>query len=149
VGISKTKQAIMKVKDDRFLIILFSSSGDLIEIKEIDIPEAMLSLRHQKQYDLQKMHDLIEEEVNLWRNRFDLKDGRIYVKRFWISDKGIGIDDWPFSIQEYIMEPEKFTPEEKEELEEELQGWKEEGDLYVFSWDNEFYVDGNGRIVSS
>jgi hypothetical protein len=145
VGRSEAKQAIMGLLGKKFCVIVFSDEGDLIEVQEQ--PLAALPSPSRGADELDWLHGIVEREVAESRAKHGLADEAIRVKRFRLSKLQAGIDDLPDDLQEYIANRGLSSPTE-EDLEEALQGWKEES-LFVFWWGQSFYVDGEGAVTSS
>jgi hypothetical protein len=91
---------------------------------------------------------LVDEAVAHFREENELADIPIRVKRFRLPKLQVGIDDLPDDLQEYVANYRSYDPAENADLEEALQGWKEES-LFVFWWGQSFYVNTEGVVTSS
>ena len=50
--------------------------------------------------------------------------------------------------REAIERPERFHPAELEEIYNDIQGWIDDG-FFVLCWNEDYYADANGKVVSS
>jgi hypothetical protein len=72
----------------------------------------------------------------------------IRVKQFFIQDHHLGIQDYPSTFQEVLETPSDFDEEEVEDLRKDLKTW-ERSRQFVLHWNNEYYLNEDGRVVSS
>ncbi len=130
----------------RFCVIVFSEMGDLIEVQEWPVvlpPPA--TFRHAGELD-DWLYGIVEREVTQVRTQEGLADETIRVKRFRLPKLQVGIDDLPDDLQEYVAN--RGSSPTEEDLEEGLEGWKEES-LFIFWWDADYYVNDQGLVTSS
>src|SRR5262249_29512776 len=145
VGRSEAKQAIMGLLGTKFCVMLFSDEGDLTEVQER--PLTTLPSQSGCASELGWLREIVEKEVAKVRTQLGLSDEPIRVRRFRFPKLQAGIDDLPDDLQEYIANRDPSAHEE-EDLEEALEGWKEES-LFVLWWGASLYVDGKGVVTSS
>lgn len=146
VGRTETKQVISGLLGAMFCSIVFDDKGELTEVQErpLAVPLASPELG-----ELGVLQDLVASEVERVRNEQGLTDETIHIRRFRLPKLQAGIDDLPDDLQEYITSRDISSPKD-EDLEEAIEGWKEEESLFVFWWGSEdFYVDGDGMVTSS
>jgi len=145
VGRSEAKQAIMGLLGETFKAIMFSDKGDFIEVQEW--PLALPSSPTRSADELDWLEEVVEREVVQVRTQLGLADETIHIKRFRLPKLQAGVEDLPDDLQEYLTN-RGLSGSTEVDLEEALEGWKEES-LFVFWWDQSFYVDSEGAVTSS
>jgi hypothetical protein len=83
-----------------------------------------------------------------WLASQGFKSQSIAVKRFYLPKLNVGVKQLTDSMREAIENPEQFHPAELEEIYSEIPGWVEAG-LFVLCWNEDYYVDRSGQVVSS
>jgi hypothetical protein len=51
-------------------------------------------------------------------------------------------------VQEYLESPESFSPEEQENLAEDLAAWRRKG-YFALVWNEEYWLSRDGRVVAT
>jgi len=146
VGRSEAEQAIFGYINNKLLHITFSPAGDLIAVREaIFQPQ---NLAPSSELTLEKLHEAIDTQAMRYRKMRRLKDACIHIKRFSLPRYNIGIRDVSDDLETFIFDPGSYDLADRIDLGETLQAWKEES-LFVFWWDEDFYVDSEGLVSSS
>jgi hypothetical protein len=149
VGRSDSKQVLIGLIGNDLAVIGFDTEG-----KCLGFQEPLLSVRDYarstggQELQEQQLRSEIERQVRLYRDRMGLADEDIHVKRFRFPDVNVGVDDLPDDIQDYLLNTTAFNERDRADLEDTLEGWKEE-DLFVFWWGQSFTMDTEGVVTSS
>lgn len=79
-----------------------------------------------------------------WPKELQFKEAVVDLKRFWLAEKWIGIEDMPDGLAEFYTAPEQFEMEP-----EDVQSWMGSG-LYVFhSGCGDYYMNSDGGVETS
>jgi len=124
------QQVMIRFSPESYLILLFSGQGDLCSIQTLP-------------YEL----DNVRAAQNSIMHRLN-SDNAIEIKQFFLEDRFLGIRDLPSSLQETMDEQHELDDEELAFFQEELDSWRET-DQFVLHWDNEYYLNNEGRVVAS
>jgi hypothetical protein len=141
-GYSDTIQALWGIIGEKIYLILFSRSGDLKTTKSFEAKE-FISHFNSNLYDV-----LLEKVSHKFKNEYQLNEDLIRIKRFWISNLEVGIEDVTDNIKEFLLDPSEFQLDEQEDCKESFEEWKKE-DQYVFWWEQSFYMGKYGDVESS
>lgn len=83
------------------------------------------------------------------QSKFEIReDAVIEIGRFWLPRIGVGIEDLSDTLKEYVVTPDHFSEEERNEYSHILSEWLTSG-RYVFHWGQDFYVDAKGSVETS
>jgi hypothetical protein len=149
VGKSESTQALLGLLGNDLAVILFDTEGNCLGFQEPRMSVRDYARRAGgRELQEQQLRSGIERQVRLYRERMGLVDEIIHVKRFRFPDVNVGVDDVPDDIQEYLLKPAAFTERDRDDLEDTLEGWKEE-DLFVFWWGQSYTMDAEGVVTSS
>lgn len=142
VGRSDTAQALWGLVGEEVYIIWFTFSGDMREGELLNRADLLAST---DKLD----HNIVLDKATLYlQHEFNLEDQKISVKRFWLGDMDIGIEDVTDNIKECLVDSSSFTPDEIVDCEESLEIWKSEGQ-FAFWWEQNFYVSLDGFVETS
>jgi hypothetical protein len=92
----------------------------------------------------------LEAAVDAWKDALGLHEEPIRVRRFYVPEHGIGIEDRPEHYEEFLKAPELDEPDEDErhEMFESIRQWDESGSFVLYWW-NDLWVNGEGVVTSS
>jgi hypothetical protein len=79
-----------------------------------------------------------------WPRELGFKEAVIEVKRFWLPELWIGVEDMPDTLAEFYTDPERFELEPGD-----VDSWKE-SDQYVFhAGCGDYYMNSEGGVETS
>jgi hypothetical protein len=130
-GILENRPVMINFGGDGYLTISFSPEGDLEMVQR-------------KSY---RSLTIIGQEQEALKQRL-AHDKPIWVKRFFLEDPYLGIQDYPSALQDVIQSPSGFGDDKRESLVRDVRLWQESGQ-FVLQWNNEYYLDKAGQVVSS
>jgi hypothetical protein len=126
----------MGIQPPELVLVEFDSGGNYLRTMTKDL----------------RSEDITEEnlldELSKWRHEIELIPSGIAIKRFFQPDRWIGIKDLPDHYQEVLDRPQELDDERRTQFYEEIRLRLEEGD-YIFYWDEDYYVNKEGEVVSS
>ena len=82
------------------------------------------------------------------RSTIGLTPASIFIKKFRLDDRQVGISDLPEHYQDFLNNPEEFDEQRRAELSGDVQRWFSEGD-FVLWWGEDYYLDKDGDVSSS
>jgi hypothetical protein len=85
-----------------------------------------------------------------WQPELDFRAGPIEVRKFWVDEIGVGIEDYPSHYQDVIDKLARKEPLDELEAEfvKEIPSWNERG-RYVLYWGNDWWMNGDGTCEST
>ena len=89
----------------------------------------------------------ILQRIAAWQEELGLRPATIRIKRFFLDELGIGIEDYPDHFGETLDDP-NASDEEKADMLESIGLWDAE-EQFVLFWGNDYWLNGSGRVVSS
>jgi len=131
-GLIGDKQVLVFPLGRAFLILRFTRDGLLLDSTEQSIPEPASAAEFRTE----------------WLASQGFKSHPVSVRRFYLPEINLGIKQVPDSMRVAIEQPERFHPAELEEIYKGITGWIDDG-LFVLCWNEDYYVDAKGRVVSS
>ena len=87
-------------------------------------------------------------QLRAWQKELHFAAGPIRVKKFFDTQRWVGIRELPEHYEEVIEHPERFESSRLEQLQADIQEWRARGD-FVLYWSENYYLDKNGEVVSS
>jgi len=69
------------------------------------------------------------------------------VKKFFLKDLYLGIQDYPDHFGEVLSDP-AASEAEKDDIRDSMQLWVQTGQ-FVLWWGNDYWLDDKGEVVSS
>ncbi len=144
------RQAIIGALGERLVCFIFSPDGDLCQRITESLPSRI---------DKQLLQDFPGEDypdVQALLRKLGVVESQIRIHRFLDPETGVGIKDLPGFCAEFLQNPSSYLNGieqtqrqiESQETKDMIGKWKNDG-TYVFWWDNDYYVDASGEIVSS
>jgi hypothetical protein len=131
-GLIGDRQVLVFPLRGAFLMLRFSKDGNMLDSTQqsVPVPSAAAQIRAD------------------WLAAQGFKSRSIKVKRFYLPEFNLGIKQIPDSMREALEEPEQFHPDELEQIYHDIPGWIEDG-LFVLCWNEDYYADANGKVISS
>jgi hypothetical protein len=95
------------------------------------------------------VHAPDEAALRAWQAELGFTPRTIRVHKFEVSEIGVGIDDLPWHMQEFVEDPDaQEDPVERDALARSLVKWVDSGS-FVLYWGNDLWVDASGHVTSS
>jgi hypothetical protein len=142
VGASKTLQALWGLIGETVYLVLFSPAGEIENVAAIG-GNAFFQSPHIETHAV-----LLQAASKRFIGQYGLESVKISVKRFWLENINVGIEDVSDSLKEMIQSPETFDAEELADCSESLELWKAE-EQYVFWWEQTYYMTKEGDVTTS
>jgi hypothetical protein len=79
-----------------------------------------------------------------WPKELQFKEAVVELKRFWLAERWIGIEDMPDGLAEFYTAPEWFEMEP-----EDVQSWMESGQYVFYSGCGDYYMNSEGGVETS
>ena len=92
--------------------------------------------------------DEVARELEEVKRELGWRPSAIHVAEFFLPDRWIGIRRLPDHYQELTDHPERFSEPQRAELEDDIGHWMARGD-FVLYWNEDYYLDRDGEVVSS
>jgi hypothetical protein len=89
-----------------------------------------------------------EAALKRWQAELGFTPRTIHVQRFLFEDVGLGIEDLPGYLEEFLDDPDAEDAEEQAERFRAIREWLDEGS-FVLYWGNDLWLDGTGEVTSS
>ncbi|HET6246337.1 MAG TPA: hypothetical protein VFE47_01465 [Tepidisphaeraceae bacterium] len=91
-----------------------------------------------------------EQQLSEWKTELGFIPQPITVRKFQISELGLGIEERPSHYEDFLESPETEEPDadEREPIWASIREWEEAGD-FVLYWGNDLYVNRDGKVTSS
>ncbi|MEX1041197.1 MAG: hypothetical protein WDZ51_11230 [Pirellulaceae bacterium] len=133
------QQVLVGIQLPELVAVRFSSQGALIGVDVV----ATDSLGSGSM-----VYDQANAELARWKSGVGFQAMAINVQAFFLHDRWIGIEDLPQHYQEVLDHPESIAKERIEELLNDIRRWRLRGDFVLF-WDEDYYLNKVGEVVSS
>lgn len=137
---SDGRQALMGAFWEQTFALFFDTDGRLLEYAT----RPLLPGRPSGQPD----HGPSRSAIEAWQAELGFEPADIRVKRFSCRAAGVGIEDLPSHLEEFLEDPDGFNDEDRVNYPIEIQKWIENGD-FVLYWGNDLWLDGNGHVTST
>lgn len=138
-------QVLMGVLMPELVMVEFDGDGNYLGITTREIPKQFLSVIN----DIYRIEGYIQSAlIENWQDEIGLMPGTISVKKFFLPDRWIGIQDLPDHFQEILDQPEVYDEEFRREIQDEMKQWLDSGN-FVFWWGNDYYLNQEGEVESS
>jgi hypothetical protein len=141
--INNGNQVLIGVQLPEIVIVEFDTQGNFLTFSVQDLPEGGQDSTS-RAYNL----EMSEIPLQVIQETLGFTPSIIAIKRFFLEDRWIGIEDLPDHYQDVIDYPENYDEERLQELREDIRSWRENGD-FVFFWCEDYYIDRDGDIASS
>jgi len=129
----------------KLAMLRFDADGNFLGLRVRAIPRDLLH------FDGSVIHidrAILDAFVEKWKTEIELSPGTISIRPFFMIEKRIGIKDLPDSFEELQNHSEELDPETRHDLEDDLQHWLDAGN-FVFWWNQDYYLNREGKVVSS
>jgi hypothetical protein len=93
-----------------------------------------------------RYQDALEKTLALWKSALGFKERPIMVKRFFLPEYTIGIEEFPLDLADYLANPSEYPTEEQKEFSKDIESWKSAGN-FVFFWSESYHLDKNGETL--
>jgi hypothetical protein len=131
-------------RDERQLLI--SRNGTLI----FDRSGQLLAVADESEYPIPpewRAGPAVAECSVPWPQLVGFEECPIRVRRFWVSERRLGIEDIPDLLAEYFTDTEAFLAHGDVRVQDAL-GWRD-SELYVFHCGCDYYMSGRGDVDTS
>lgn len=143
-------QALLVLYYPSVITLLFDSDGNLVEVSETPLSESM-----QREAERYGFYDTFLQEGAerkiLWHiEQRGFKQEPIKVKRFFLPQYHIGIEDFPEGFREILLQPSHYSTEDLLLAENASNRWLSEGMFELWlNPDSYRWIKGGGEIESS
>jgi hypothetical protein len=148
------RQVLMGLYCPDLVAIFFDASGDLIshEARHLEfLRRSSVIVEGEPIEGMVGVYDIYDERIPprivAWQEGLEFQPATIRVKRFFLDELGIGIEDYPAHFGETLADPEA-SDEEKADVRESIRLWDADGQ-FVLLWGNDYWLDDSGEVVSS
>lgn len=94
------------------------------------------------------IHDeRIPHHLRSWQNEIGFTPCTIAVRRFFVPELGVGIQDAPDHFAEILADPNS-SKDEKRDIRESMRCWNANGQ-FVLWWGNDYWLNATGEVTSS
>ena len=132
------EQVLVGIQLPHLVVLRFSTSGELQGLAAIPIPASAGA----------PTLDDAAEALRHWKAEVDFRPATISIAAFLVPERCIGLGDLPEHYQEVLDHPGLFEVDRRIELLADIDQWKERGD-FVLLWDEEYYLNNAGELLSS
>jgi len=144
--LADNRQVILGLQFPDIVLLFFDSLGNLLEtttrclsVTTRTIGEAGLTAAFQDAYKL---------ELEQIQHQLGLRPSTIRVKRFFLPDLEIGIEDLPANYLAVLKSPHEYEEEEVNYIKADIERWKSKG-CFVFHWGTDYWMDKDGNVIAS
>jgi hypothetical protein len=148
------RQVLMGLSCPDLVAVFFDPAGDLlgVERRQMDFLQCGGVLVDGKPIegavgDYNIYDRRIPPRLLAWQDEVDFRPATIRVKRFFIPELGIEIEDYPEHFGEILDDPNS-SDEEKADVRDSMETWDADGQ-FVLYWGNDYWLDDTGEVVSS
>lgn len=148
------RQVLMGLDCPDLVAIFFDAAGDLIrhEARHLEfLQRSGLIVDGEPIEGAVGYYDIDDERILhrivAWQEELQFRSTTIRVKRFFLDELGIGIEDYPSHFGEILVDP-GASDEEKRDLRDSMRLWDADGQ-FVLHWGNDYWLDDSGEVTSS
>jgi hypothetical protein len=117
-------------------VLLFDEEGNLQQIEGIE--------RYPVPHGWQEVPPSQSNGNVSWLVKLEFDERPIRIKRFWLPELWLGIEDLPDGLAEYYTSPETFELEP-----EDVQWWTEVGQYVFHAGCGDYYMNREGGVETS
>lgn len=142
-------QVLVVVLSPKIIAIFFDEKGNLVGVQERAISSEMLAMAHRIGFH-EALRTQGDQEISDWLDSLGAHESVVKVKRFFLTDYHIGIDDFPRVFQEVLQLPSAYSEDEKRVAESERLRWQKDGlfELWLNDATN-LWITSTGQVESS
>jgi hypothetical protein len=148
------RQVLLGALCPHLVAVFFDSSGDLLAVQtrllEFLKPSALI-VDGKPLEGLVQTYDIADERIEMhlhtWRQELGFQPRDIVVKKFFIAELELGIEDYPSHLEDVLSDP-SASDEKKQEVRAAMQTWDTDGQ-FVLLWGNDYWLDQMGEVTSS
>lgn len=148
------RQALMGLHCPDLVAIFFDASGDLIshEARHLEFLQCSGVIVDGEPIDgAVGYYDIYDERIPprivAWQEELEFRPATIRVRRFFLGELGIGIEDHPGHFGEILDDP-GASDEEKDDVRDSMRLWDADGQ-FVLHWGSDYWLDDSGEVTSS
>jgi|GEM_PF-1648077 len=144
VGICADGRQLLKgFFHDGLTAIFFDSAGYLLGCEVRPFPE-------EARKNTAESDAAIGRAWEVWMEEIGYQPETIHVRKFVVPELGIGIEDRPGYMEDFLKAPELDEPDEEERkwMFDLIHEWDEDGS-FVLYYGNDLFMDGEGDISST
>jgi hypothetical protein len=148
------RQVLMGLYCPDLVAIFFDASGDLIrhEAHHLEfLQRSGVIVDGERIEGMVGYYDIYDERIPprivAWQEELQFRSTTIRVKRFFLDELGIGIEDYPSHFGEILDDP-GASDEEKGDVRDSMRHWDADGQ-FVLHWGNDYWLDDSGEVTSS
>ena len=133
-------QILMGVQFPEIVMVEFDKAGNYLTILARAIPQELLSITNGI---FTADDNKLFVEIQSWQKEINFVPGTISVRKFFLPDRWIGIQDLPDYLRDVSDYPSNYDPQERQALQEQTCEWQDSGD-FVLYWVEDYYLDKEG-----
>jgi hypothetical protein len=148
------RQVLMGLYCPDLVAIFFDASGDLIchEARHLEfLQRSGVIVDGEPIEGMVGYYDIYDERIPrrivAWQGGLQFRSTTIRVKRFFLGELGIGIEDYPSHFGEILDDPGS-SDEYKDDVRDSMRLWDADGQ-FVLHWGNDYWLDDSGQVTSS
>lgn len=148
------RQVLMGLYCPEIVAIFFDASGNVIghEARRLEfLRKSSVIVDGEPIEGMVGVYDIYDERIPArivaWQEELGYRPDTIRVKRFFLEELGIGIEDYPAHFDEVLADPAE-SGAEKEQVRESMRLWDADGQ-FVLYWGNDYWLNEFGEVVSS
>jgi hypothetical protein len=136
------KQVLMGLACPNLIAFTFDAEGNLLEVDQRPLRFFQGVTPPYDIYDKR-----ILPHLDAWKMEMRFEPTTIEVKKFFSTERYIGIEDYPSHFNEILNDPGE-SDEEKRDVRDSMKLWDQDGQ-FVLLWGNDYWLDESGKVVSS
>lgn len=152
------RQVLMGLYCPNLVAIFFNRDGHLIDVQQRVLKFMQEDMERGVGTDIDDLR--IEPELEAWQEELGYQPAPINVHNFFVLEgsrdkedhgwqrEGIGIVDYPAHFHAILSNPDSYSEEQRQHVNEELPRWEQQGQ-FVLWWGNDYWFDGSGECVAS
>jgi hypothetical protein len=117
-------------------VLLFDAAGELLKVEDKNLYPIPVEWR--------TCPRALADCSEVWPRQAQWNEAVIEVKRFWLPERWLGIEDMPDILAEFYTDPERFEMEP-----EDVQSWMESGQYVFHAGCGDYYVNSKGEVETS
>jgi hypothetical protein len=146
-GSAGERQVLIGLLYPKLVAAFFDDRGDFLGIQEqsltVEVERAGSGGIFDRAFAAQ-----LAPELYAWEKQLEYLPMVIHLREFFLENLRIGVVSPRSYWNPALQNPEKYPQLDREYVEEVIERWERTGQ-FVLWWGNDYYVDGDGRIIAS
>jgi hypothetical protein len=136
------RQVLMGLLCPNLVAFFFDADGHLLAVEQ-----RLLTFFQDVTPPYNIYDDRIPAAVDAWQREMSLQPVTITVRKFFVHEPYLGVEDYPDHFAEILSDPEEGEGE-KEDIRDSMRLWDQAGQ-FVLQWGNDYWLNDTGEVVSS